>query len=140
MRWVFLLPVVMAGGCAAYTDTQMRLVEQARSGLALCREAQDQRSQLVEQFHQLQRKRLDEAFDEDVKARDGLAADWVIEHRRAYAAALEAMGTQREASHKAEEAAKRNLTDIDRLLEQLLMLQGIQKKLTSWESATQPAE
>jgi hypothetical protein len=125
--------VGFSGGCGAYTEAQMRLVEQARKGVALCGEAQRERGQVVAQFHQMQRQRLDEACDADVRERGDLSAEWVIEHRRAYAAALEVLGRQRQASEEAERTMQRNLDAVDEALRRVLLLQSIQLKIVSGE-------
>jgi hypothetical protein len=132
MRWILVWPLVMVCGCSAYTQTQMRLVEEARRGLLLTRCAQEERAVLVERLHELERRRLDEAFDADVRSQRALEADWVIEARRAYAAAMDALANQRQASREAQAAAQRNLDDIDAALERVLVLQGVQLKLMEW--------
>jgi len=132
MRWILVWPLVMVCGCSAYTQTQMRLVEEARRGLLLTRSAQEERAVLVERLHELERRRLDEAFDADVLSQRALEADWVIEARRAYAAAMDALANQRQASREAQAAAQRNLDDIDAALERVLVLQGVQLKLMEW--------
>lgn len=120
---------VLLTGCTPYIQTQMSLAEQARRGVELVRQAQDQRQQLIERFCDLQRQRLDEAFDADVQERPDLPPAWIIEHRKAYAAALDALHAQRQSSRDADAATRDNLAAIDRALERLLALQSAQLKL-----------
>jgi hypothetical protein len=122
----FLLLALLTGGCADYTAAQMQLTEQARRGIALTSESIAGKSQLIEQLHALQRRRMDEAFDADVRETGDLSAQWVIEHRRAYAAGLDALATQPEASRQAAETDQRNLSAARQALEQLLWLQSLQ--------------
>jgi hypothetical protein len=113
-------------GCAQYTEAQMRLVEQARKGLDAVKAASAERSVLVAQFQQLQRNQADQAFDADVREAPALSAEWVIEHRRAYAALLDALARQKAASNQAEASAGRNLEAIDAALQRVLLLESIQ--------------
>lgn len=90
------------------------------------------------QFHQLQRERLDEAFDADVRDRAELSADWVIEHRKAYSAAMDVLNRQRSASDQADAVTRRNLDAMNEAMKRLLDLQSIQLKLMpgrgDWDS------
>src|SRR5687767_4642377 len=100
MKWRSLvLLVLMAPGCSPYVRVQMNLVEQARKGVEAATDAQGSSRQLADLSHTLQRRRVDEAFDADVRdcSPKQLNPDWVIEHRRAYAAALDSLATQRSA-------------------------------------------
>lgn len=133
MKWTIVPLVLLAGGCTAYNEAQIRLLEQAQRGISLCREAQRGRSQLVEQLQLLQRQRVDEAFDRDVQENGMLSADWVIEHRRAYAAAVDALARQRYASIEAEAAAERNFDAVEQALNRMRWMQAVQLKLVSWE-------
>ncbi|MCY2954524.1 MAG: hypothetical protein NTU53_21550 [Planctomycetota bacterium] len=133
MKRAVMLLALLASGCSAYTEAQMRLVHQAHRGVELCRAAQRERSLIVEQFHQLQRQRMDEAFDVDVRENSTLLADWVIEHRKAYAAALDALSRQGTASAEAQAAAERNLEAVEQALNRVLWLQSVQLKLTEWD-------
>lgn len=132
MRWVMVLMLVCSG-CGAYTEAQMRLVEQARKGVGLCAEAQKERGRIVEQFHQMQRQRLDEAFDADVRERGELSAEWVIEHRKAYAAAINVLERQERASAEAERVMQRNLEAVEEALKKVMVLQTMQLKLVGAE-------
>ena len=124
-RLIVILSATM-GGCSAYTEAQMHLVEQARKGLQIVKTAEIDRAAVVAQFQQLQQKRLDEAFDADVLQRGQVSADWVIEARKAYSAARSALETQRAASVEVESAARRNIDAVDTALSRLLMMQEVQ--------------
>ena len=121
-----LLLALLTSGCADYTAVQMQLTEQAQRGIALTSESIDNRAQLIEQLHTLQRKRIDEAFDADVRETHELSPEWIIEHRRAYAAGIDALAAQREASRRAAEVDQRNLAAASQALQQLYWLQSLQ--------------
>jgi hypothetical protein len=130
MKNTAVLLILLAAGCSRYTQAQIDLVTQARHGVSLCQESQNQHRQWVDRAHQLMRDRLDAAFDADVRQRDGdVPPDWIIEHRRAYSAALDALDEQRLASARADEVEKSNLQSIDRALVKLDELQKSQSKL-----------
>lgn len=112
-------------GCAPYAQLQMDLVEQARKGVELATETQTSHRAVADRLHALQRDRVDEAFDADVRERQNLDADWVIEHRRAYAAALDALASRNVASAQADLAARENLEATDAALKQLHLLQSL---------------
>ncbi|HEX2973367.1 MAG TPA: hypothetical protein VHP11_13615, partial [Tepidisphaeraceae bacterium] len=120
--------MLLTGGCT-YTETQMRLVDQVKRGVDLCRQAQAERSQLITQYQQMQRERLEAAFDADVRQQPSLSADWVIEHRRAYTIALDGLARQQMASTAAETTTARNLNAMDEALERIRFLQSLQLKL-----------
>ena len=128
MRLLILLPLLLCG-CESYLSSQIDLTEQARAGLVLCRQAQDQRAELVGQLFDAQRQRLDAAFDDDVRARPALDADWIIEHRKAYAAGLDLLLTQRRAADQADAVQRDNLRAIDAALARLRRLQQAQLEL-----------
>ncbi len=126
-----MLVLIIVSGCAPYTQVQIDLLEQTRRGVANVEQSMDEKSQIVQAYHALQRRRLDEAFDEDVRARPALSADWVIEHRRAYAAGVDALSTAKTASDLAADADRRNLAAIDQALERAIWLQTLQLRYTS---------
>jgi hypothetical protein len=128
MRVIVSLLVLATSGCA-YTEAQMRLAEQVQEGVKLVQQSQQQRKQLVEEYHRLQRQCLDDAFDADVRQRADLSAQWIIEARTAYAAALDALYRQRQASEAADAATARNLDALDQTAQRLLFLQSLQLKL-----------
>lgn len=127
-RFVLIL-FVLLGGCTPYTDAQLALITQARRGLELVDQAQYERAQLIERYHQLLRQTLDDAFDDDVRERGALDPAWVIEHRRAYAAALDALAAQRIASRDAHAATAANLHAIAQSLDRLESLTSLPSRL-----------
>lgn len=128
-----LLCIIFITGCAPYTAVQIQFVEQTRRGVAQIEQSLDQKSQIVREYHAIQRKRLDDAFDADVRQRDALDADWVIEHRRAYSAALDAMHSARVASLEADASDHRTIEAIRAALDRLEFLQSLQLRITSFE-------
>lgn len=128
MKTVCMMVLVLLGGCASYTRVQMDLVEQSRKGIELLGHSHANQVRLIDEYHALQRKRIDEAFDADVLERKALTGDWVIEHRRAYAAALDVVFRQRAASTEADAVTRRNLQAVEQALRQLEWLQSIQLK------------
>ncbi len=130
MKPLVILPLVMLGvGCAAFADAQSDLVIQARRGIALAESNRAGCTVLHEELATLKRRRLDEAFDADVRARDeALTADWVIQHRLAYAAALDVYAKQRAEQAAADEVSRRNLRATDAALERLAWLQSVQNQ------------
>jgi hypothetical protein len=129
-KFLFLLAVATAAGCQPYVAAQMDLVTQARRGVALTQKSFDERSRTVADALSLRRRLLDEAFDDDVRQRspDALTPAWVIEHRKAYAAGLDALNTQAVASRDADAADRRNLAAVDDALKQLAWLASVQLK------------
>ena len=127
MKTLLIIPLLLlACGCTAWTEAQMRLVDQAQRGLEQVRQSQAQRQAIVEHYHQFQRRQLDEAFDQDVRQAEKLTAEWFLEHRRAYSAAIDILHRQQSASTAAVESAYRNLDAIDAVLQRLLHLQEMQ--------------
>ena len=135
MKTVVLMLLLSTCGCAQWTQVQLDLVTQARRGVANVQKRDDERAATVMQLNALRRQRLDEAFDQDVRERESLDADWVIEHRKAYAAALDAYAKQQAAADAALAAEKRELVAIDAALQRLAWLQSIQMKF-SFEQLT----
>ena len=97
MKRLLVLLLFTATGCASYQQEKLDLLQPARNGLVLCDQSRQELRALADELDALRRKQLDEAFDADVQARQPLSADWVIEHRRAYAAGLQAMYAARAA-------------------------------------------
>lgn len=124
------LTLAPLAGCAPVLDAQSDLITQARRGVALASTAQDQHAATARQLAQLRRDRLDEAFDADVRDQVELTADWVIEARAAYAAALDAYATQAAAASASDVATRENLKAIDAALERLEWLTSIQRNFT----------
>jgi hypothetical protein len=130
-----ILVVLMACGCGPYTQVQMRLVEEARKGVAICEKSAASDRVLIERLHELERARLDEAFDEDVVDRADLTPAWVREHRKAYAAAIEFLAGRKQQLSEAAEANQRNLKAIDAALVRLEWLQSIQMQWNFWKES-----
>jgi hypothetical protein len=129
MKWFWALLLTFnatfATGCNTFTNAQLQLVEQARRGLELQKQSASERAEFVSKYYQLQRDRLDAAFDADVRETELLSKEWVIEHRKAYSAAVDAIHTQQGKSAEAEAMAARNLAAIDAALERLAALISI---------------
>src|SRR5688500_5991219 len=133
-RILTALLIALITGCADYVQVQSQLVEQTSRGVAALQQSLEQKSQIVARHHALQRERLDDAFDEDVRRRDAsqISADWVIEHRRAYAAAVDALSAARFASVQADEVDRRNVTATLDALDRLRWLPSIQLRWVSF--------
>lgn len=131
---LILIAASFAGGCAPYAQVHSQLVDQAARGVAALEQSLEQKSQIVAQHHALRRQQLDVAFDADVSQRDPahLSAGWVIEHRRAYAAALDALAAARAASVQAGEADRRNAQATREALDRLRWLLSLQRRLVSF--------
>jgi hypothetical protein len=100
-----------------------------RRGVAMVAEAQASQELASQELHQLRRQMLDEAFDADVRARGDLSPEWVIEHRKAYAAALEVLDRARQARAASHESVRANLKAIDDALLRLRWLQSLPARL-----------
>ena len=133
-RLTLVIPLLIAG-CAPYTDAQLALITQARRGLELVEQSNAERDRLMTHYHQLQRHQLDDAFDDDVRQREPLDPAWVIDHRRAYAAALDALSVQHLATRDADAAAAANIQAISQSLDRLESLVSLPSRiLTELES------
>jgi hypothetical protein len=132
-RWIVITAIALfiTPGCAPYTQREIDLADQAKKGLALIRAAQADHLALTGRLTELQRRRLDEAFDADVREARELSPDWVIEHGRAYAGGLDALNTQRSASTAAAHTAARNIDAIEAAIESLQRLQRARLQLES---------
>lgn len=128
LRHFLFIPLLLTG-CAPYTDAQLALITQARRGLELIEASHDERAQLIDHYHRLQRRNLDDAFDDDVRERASLDSAWVIEHRRAYATALDALAEQQAASREAAAATAGNLRAIEQSLERLESLVSLPSRI-----------
>jgi hypothetical protein len=125
-------------GCSQFSQVQLDLLQQSRKGIELTQKSLEEKSQFINAYHAVQRKRIDEAFDEDVRNRADLDADWVIEHRRAYAAALDAIASARAASIDADRVTKENLSAMDQALQRIIWLQTAQLNLTNFFKEPKP--
>jgi len=133
MKTLLLLLFFSITGCASYQQVQLDLLQQARDGLKLCDQSRQEHRAVADELDQLRRRQLDEAFDADVQTRQALSADWVIEHRRAYAAGLAALFSAHAASIAADEAHARNLKAIDAALERAQWLTSVQMQLLQFK-------
>ena len=133
MRWIRTVVVsaalLGAAGCAPYSQAELGLIAQARRGVKLVGDAESARRAERAELAGQRRARVDDAFDADVRGRASIDAEWVIVHRRAYAAALDAMAKQDAAAAAADEATARNLAAIDQVLAQLESMVGVEAKL-----------
>jgi hypothetical protein len=112
-------------------DAQSNLTAQARRGINLAQSNQANFTAVHDELARLKRQRLDDAFDADVRERDeqgDLTAEWVIAHRAAYAAGLEAYAKQDHALRASDAIGRRNLQAVDAALERLQFLQSIQNR------------
>ena len=116
-------------GCVAYTETEKSLTDQTRRGLQLLKAAQADHTALAGRVTELQRQRLDDAFDNDVRDAADLSPDWIIEHRKAYITGVDALHQQKAASTNAAATATRNLEAIEQSLDQLQRLQKARLRL-----------
>jgi hypothetical protein len=122
---------MFAAGCAPWMDAQSDHVTQARRGIELAQSNHATVAPLHDELARLKRQRLDDAFDADVRDREGrgeLTAEWVIAHRAAYAAGLEAYAKQDQSLRASADVARRNLQAIDAALERLQFLHSIQNR------------
>jgi len=125
MKSLLLLTLAPLGGCSAYIDAQIALTEQARKGVALVADAQAGCAARAEQVLDLRRRQLDEAFDADVRHHPSPDTAWIIEHRRAYAAAVDTLHRARLEQSKSDAATTENLKSIDLALQRLIWLQSL---------------
>ena len=131
-RHLTTILLATCAGCAPYVAVQSRLVEQTQRGVGALEQSLEQKSQIVAKYHSIQRQRLDDAFDADVRNRPQLDPDWVIDHRRAYATALDALAASQFQSTRAAEVDARNAAAVRDALETLRRLQSAQLGLVSF--------
>jgi len=133
---------VFVAGCAPLMDAQSNLVAQARRGIDVAQSNQATFAVLHDELARVKRQRLDDAFDADVRERDAqgeLTPEWVIAHRTAYAAGLEAYAKQDQALRASDAIGRRNLQAVDAALERLQFLQSIQNRwLTPTSTPARP--
>ena len=122
LKLTTLACLTLTGGCLPYAAAQRDLAREAREGVTLVRQTQDQRQTTVRQQLDFKRQMLDLAFDDDVRARPALDPDWVIVHRKAYVTAIDALSAQRTAIDQSDVAAAANLAAIDQALKQIQFL------------------
>ncbi|HEX8325225.1 MAG TPA: hypothetical protein VF595_15085 [Tepidisphaeraceae bacterium] len=124
-----LLLCLLITGCSPVIDAQLRLLDAARKGLAEVGQSLDDRQRAMAALEAAERRRLDAAFDTDVKTQSALTDAWVIEARTAYAALLDAFARRRQQSERATAADQANLAAVDAALQQLQALGRAQLRL-----------
>ena len=114
---------LVAGGCAEYAAVQADLIAQAERGVDLAGRSLSAKSELIEREHAARRARLDRAFDLDVAGRADLSPEWVVESRRAYAAAIDALNDRRDVELANDAIDRRNIAAAKDALGSLRRLQ-----------------
>jgi len=122
--------LLILGGCTPYFEANSALLTQTRRGIERVEESINGKAQIVRAYHALQRDRLNEAFDQDVRERAALTPDWVVEHRRAYSAALAELTRAEEASSEAAESDRRTLAAMRAAVDRLEWLQSIPRSVS----------
>jgi hypothetical protein len=139
-NWQFAVSLLLlfslgaSAGCS--TDAAaIQLIQTGRDGLHLAQQSQREQHQIIAAYLDSQRSALDAAFDADVrlaaagqiKRPDGSAVEmtpqWVIDARKGYAAARDALADQARLQQTAHDAAMDNIAAADEALtlaEQLL--------------------
>lgn len=87
----FLVLLLLVGGCLPVADTQRALLTQVERGVSSLAGSIDERQRLHELEQARVRARLDDAFDADLRSQPTWSVEDVIEARRAYAAAIDAI-------------------------------------------------
>ena len=118
--------LLAAGGCGAET-AQRELIRQAQLGVGQIRAAQQSRGLVLASLFDARRRRLDDAFDHDISARPLLDVAWVIDHRKAYVVALEAMLKQQAASTQADQTTGRDLDAVNLVLKKLSWMSQVRE-------------
>lgn len=121
-----LLLLLALPGCTTFTATQLQLTQQARKGVAIWIAREQSRDEQTQQEFAHKRKQLAQAFDADTRAQPTLDPDWVIEARKAYAAALDLLNQAEIAALAANESARRDAQATDLALQRLIDLQTVQ--------------
>ena len=116
----------VGAGCSSYTATQMRLVEQARKGVAIWQTRETAKDDEVRSAYAAKRKALDQAFDADIQQQQTLTPEWVVEARKAYAVGLNALAQNQAIALANNDAARRDAAATDEALARLLALLSIQ--------------
>ena len=109
-------------GCQLVSGTERELIGYSQQGVAMLRQGITEKSAVIDQFHQLRRKQLDDAFDADVRDRQSLDAKWVIDARKAYAIGLDALREDQTQSLRATSSQLHTADSIKTALEKLQML------------------
>jgi hypothetical protein len=97
----------------------VELIEQSRKGVTMISQSLDAQQKSIEEFQRHQRRAIDDAFDTDVREKSSLDADWVIDHRIAYAAAIDALNDSRHLQQLSHQQDQRTLAAIELALQKL---------------------
>jgi hypothetical protein len=127
-RFLIIAMAGLAGGCSSAELAQQNLIDQLDSGIRNVEQSSADRQQLLDALYAQQRHHLDAAFDADVLASRSLDAQWVIEHRQAYALALESIWQQQVASQSAHARVAENLQTIHEGLMRLRWMSQLRQK------------
>lgn len=135
MKAFVIVVVGLVAGCSSSEVAQQNLIAQLDHGLETVQQSNADRQQLLDSLYAQQRRQLDAAFDADVLNAAALDAQWVIEHRQAYALALDGMWERQLASQMANARSADNLQVIR---EGLLKLRWMSELRQKWsDTATQ---
>src|SRR5205085_2272906 len=99
---------------------QIDLLQQVRRGVGQTQQSLQQKSGLIAGYHEARRKQLDEAFDADVHEYQAIDPEWIIEHRKAYAAAIDLLNAAKSQSDQVADADRRNLAAIDQAIQRVI--------------------
>ncbi|MGN6505658.1 MAG: hypothetical protein ACTHM6_08855 [Tepidisphaeraceae bacterium] len=90
-----LLMAIPLAGCSPAIDAELKLIDASRHGITLVKAGVSDRQASLAAMQAAARSRLDAAFDADVKAQpQPINPDWIVDARRAYAAAIDAQTQQ----------------------------------------------
>ena len=129
MKRLLLCIVPLMTGCAPMIQSEVDLLAASRKGVSMTRESIESRQEMVATLLKKDRDALATAFDEDVLSRDALDPAWVIEARRAYSIAFEAM------VRRDESVRQTFATDLDNLIaidEALVELERLNQQQLQW--------
>ena len=110
---------MLACGCTRQEQAQQQLITQLQAGLGSLREFSQGRQQMIGEHYQQRRSVLDDAFDDDVRQAPQLDGSWVVAHRQAYMAGMEALWRAERSSEMSHQQAMDNLLAISEGLERL---------------------
>ena len=131
MRIAMLFLAMLTTGCSPLIDARLRLIDVSRGGLAKVGQSIIERQQSIAALQTAERRRLDAAFDADVRRQWPLTDAWVIEARTAYAAAIDQFAARERRSEAAAEIDRANLAAVDAALRQIEALDRSQLQLQS---------
>ncbi len=131
MKRLLLCIIPLVTGCAPMIQSELDLLAASRKGVTMTRESIGSRQETVATLLKKDRDALATAFDEDLLAQDTVDAAWVIEARRAYSIAFEAMVRRDESVKASFQADLDNLAAID---EALVELERLNQQQLQWIS------